>query len=303
MANPPRILVTGASGHLGRRVVELLLEASGRAGAVAVAVVAASRTPDKLADLARRGAALRVLDFEKRETLADAFRGIDRMLLVSTDALDKPGRRLEQHRAAVAAAVAAGVKHVAYTSLTNPGPESPILLAPDHDGTEAALKESGIGHTSLRNNCYADLFLASLPHAVATGKLFAAAGTGAVGYVSREDCARAAVAVLLKAEDSARQILDVTGPELVTQAEVARIASEVTGRPVEYVNVTVEEKTAGLVAAGLPPAVAKIYSSFDVAIAKGTLAVVAKTVENLTGRAPKRLADFLREHRAALLGA
>ncbi len=109
------LLVTGASGQLGRRVVELLLEAG------AGTVVAATRDPAKLADLAARGAVVRRADFDDEASLVEAFQGVDRLLLISTDALDRPGRRLAQHEAAVRAAVSAGVGHIVYTSLTNPG--------------------------------------------------------------------------------------------------------------------------------------------------------------------------------------
>jgi NAD(P)H dehydrogenase (quinone) len=288
------LLVTGGSGQLGRRVLELLLEAgSGR-------LIATTRNPEKLADLAIRGVVVRQADFDDAGSLPSAFAGADQLLLISTDAVDKPGRRIAQHRGAVQAAVQAGVKHVVYTSLTRPEPGSPVTFAPDHYGTEQALAASPLGWTILRNNVYTDFLLRALPQAVATGKLVAAAGEGGAGYVTREDCARAAAAALTS-QGLDRKILDITGPAVVTHAELAKIASDLTGRPVAYVRAEPEELRKGLLAAGIPEVFADIVVSFDVARAKGTLAVVSDAVAELTGRAPMSVAAFLETQRVALL--
>lgn len=298
MANESQrtLLVTGASGQLGRRVVELLLAAGERN------VVAATRTPEKLAGLASRGVAVRRADFDDPASLDAAFAGVDRLLLISTDEVVEPGRRVAQHRRAIAAAERAGVRHVVYTSLTNPGPESPIGLAVDHRETEAALAASGLSFTVLRNNIYADLLLHSAPAAAARGQLVNAAGEGAVGYVTREDCARAAARALAGAE-AGRVVLDVTGPAVVTQAELAAVLSELAGRPVTHVNVTPEQLQAQMVSHGMPAALAAVYVSFDRAVAAGTLAVASDAVERLTGRRPTSVAAFLGAHRAALTAA
>jgi NAD(P)H dehydrogenase (quinone) len=290
------LLVTGASGHLGRRVVELLLEA--KAGTV----IAATRDPAKLADLAARGAVVRKADFDDAGSLVEAFAGVDRLLLISTDALDRPGRRLAQHEAAVRAAVDAGVQHIVYTSLTNPGPESPILLAPDHFKTEAAIAATKLGFTLLRNNLYTDYLLQSLQRAVATGQLVSATGSGGVGFVTREDCARAAAAALASSE-SGRVTLDITGPAVVTYAEVAAIASELAGRAIVHVPVDAAALVGGMVASGLPQPLAEVFTSFDVAVDRGALAVASKAVLDLTGRAPTSVAEFLGANRGALLAA
>ena len=288
------LLVTGASGLLGKRVIELLL-ASGEKRPI----IATTRSPEKLADLAARGVIVRSADFDDEAALVKAFAGAERILLISTDALDRPGHRIAQHQAAVRAAKAAGAKHVVYTSLPKPGPESVVTIAPDHRETEAAIVASGLGYTLLRNNLYMELLLHSLPHAVAVGKLVNASGSGAIGYVSREDCARAAAAALV-APFSGKQTLDVTGPAAVTQVELARIASAVTGRPVDYVPVEAAVAQSNLEAAGLPPPVAELYVSFEVATSKGQLDVVSSTVSELTGQAPVGLADFLTKHRSAI---
>src|SRR6202167_4265284 len=213
MSSERTLFVTGASGHLGRRVVELLLEMeTGK-------IVAGTRKPEKLADLAARGVVVRHADFEDPQGLAAALAGVDGVLIVSTDAIDRPGRRLAQHRAAVAAAVSAGVKHAAYTSMPNPE-TSPVVFAPDHLGTEQALKASGLSYTILRMCWYTDFLIPTLAPAVASGNLIAATGQGGAPYVTREDCAQAAAAALASSETSSKT-WNITGPELVTYTDLA----------------------------------------------------------------------------------
>lgn len=289
------MLVTGASGHLGRRVIELLLERQ------AGPIIGTTRHPDRLKDLAARGVEIRRVDFDDDpERIAEAFVGTDRMLLVSTDALDRPGRRFEQHERAINAGLRAGVRHIVYTSLSRPEPDSPVLIAPDHYRTEAALDGSGLGFTALRNNLYTDLLLMSLPQAVASGRLVAAAGTGGAAYVTREDCARAAAAALAS-DITGRQKLEVTGPHVVTQRELASLVGELTGRPVSYVAVDPETLRAGLVEAGMPRPVADLWVSFDVGMAQGLFAPAARTVADLTGHEPTSVREFLKSHRVALM--
>lgn len=289
------LLVTGASGQMGRRVVELLLEAN------AGKIIAGTRNPEKLADLQGRDVEVRKVDFDDPEGLVSAFAGVDRLLIISTDVVDGTDRRIRQHTNAVRAAEAAGVKHVLYTSLVNPGPESPISLAPDHHATEEALKASSLEWTVLRNNVYTDGLLQSLPRAIETGQLVAAAGTSGVGFVTREDCSRAAAAALAS-ESSGRNVLDITGPALVTRAEIAQIASEISGRTVEYIAIEAASLKAGLQAAGLPEPIANLIVSFDQGAADGTLAVASNAVEELTGKPAQSVRDFLLANRAALQG-
>ncbi len=280
-------LITGASGQLGRRVVELVLDAQ------VGPLIVTTRRPDTLAGLARRGVEVRAADFTKPETLASAFAGAHRLLLVSTNGLT-PGQRFASHKVAIDAAAAAGVRHIVYTSLINPGPDSPISFADDHSMTEAALLASGIPHTILRNSLYTDLFLMTAPQAISSGTLYAAAGDGRVGYVTREDCARAAAAALLTANGS--RTFDITGPGLVAQADVARMLAEISGRQVTYVPMTPADLRRGLVQQGLPADLAALLVSIDDAIAKDTLAVVSSAVEDLTGQAPTSVRAFLEAH-------
>jgi NAD(P)H dehydrogenase (quinone) len=284
----PTLLVTGASGNLGRLVVELLLEK----GIAPGKIVAASRTPEKLADFAGRGVLVRKADFEDTASLAEAFVGVDRLLLVSTDALDVPGRRLKQHQNAVKAAEEAGVSHVVYTGIVNPTPDFPAFVNPDHGGTEEALAASKLGFTVLRENIYTDYLLNSLGQAVATGQLFSAAREGKTAYITREDCARAAAAALASSF-SGRRTVDITGPAAVSQHDVAVIASAVSGHPVTYIPLELEALIQGMVGAGLPRPLAEAFATFDAATAQGQFTEASNGVEALTGRKPTSVAEFL----------
>lgn len=284
--NQPVLLVTGASGHLGSRVIELLLEAE------VGTIVAATRTPEKLDNLSTRGVLVRYADFNDPASLSTAFAGVDRLLLISTDVLGEPGLRLQQHRTAIQAAAAAGVSHVVYTSLVGAEPKSPVLFAPDHYGTEDALATSPLNWTVLRNNIYAEMLLGSLGQAIQTGQLFSAAGEGKMAYVTREDCARVAAAALASSFNGQR-ILDVTGPEALSQAELAQIATQIAGKPITYVPLELEQLIQGMVGAGLPRAIAEILASIDTATAQGQFNVVSPAVEELTGSKPTSVREFL----------
>ncbi|MFM2247217.1 MAG: hypothetical protein RL071_3291 [Pseudomonadota bacterium] len=290
---PRTLLVTGASGQLGRHVVELLL-ARGQDR-----VIAATRDPSKLADLAARGVEVRALDLDQDDQAA-AFAGVDRALLISTDALDRPGRRLEQHLRGIAAAKAAGVGHLVYTSLVEAGSQI-NLLAPDHAQTEAALVASGLQHTILRNNLYAENLLGSLPGAVAGGVLYSAAGDGKVAYVSRSDCARAAAAVLAGDTGGAQRI-DISGARAWSVDEIAALAARISGRPVRVQQVPVAGLAAGMEAHGLPAPVAAIFASFDAATAAGEYGAASGVIEALTGAPAEGLEVVLGRAAAALGG-
>lgn len=290
------LLVTGASGHLGRRVVELLLDDPRTAGRKLIAL---TRTPDKLADFAAKGVEVRAASFEEPATLTSAFQGASRALIISTDAVGKPGARVAQHASAVAAAKAAGVEHLVYTSLTHADPSSLVGIAPDHWATEGVLRDSELPYTVLRNNMYTDYLLMGLPHAVKFGKLVNSYGAGKVSYVTREDCARAAAAALAGSFQG-RAVLDITGPQAISQVDLARIVSEVVGRPIEYVAVDAATATANLQGAGLPAMFAELLVSFERSSAAGQLAVEGSAVQDLTGSAPGSVKQFLSEHRGAL---
>jgi NAD(P)H dehydrogenase (quinone) len=290
-ASSPRLLVTGAGGQLGRRVVELLLETG------VGNIVAASRNPAKVADLAARGVETRRVDFDDPATLA--FADVDRLLLISTDSLGEPGHRIGQHRRAIAAAEAAKVKHVVYTSAPGARPQVGGGVIDDHFWTEQALAASPfLTWTILRHNLYAELLLMGAGQAVASGALYSATAGAGRAYVSREDCARADAAALVKGEG--RQILDVSGPAAVTQDEVAALFAQLSGKPVTHHDLPADALRQGLLAAGLPPFMAGVLVDFDVSASEGQHAIVTDVVETLTGKAPTSVAAFLEANKAVL---
>jgi NAD(P)H dehydrogenase (quinone) len=285
------IAITGAAGHLGRLTAQLVLD---RVGADEVVLV--TRHPDAIADLADAGATVRRGDFDEPDSLPAAFAGVDRLLLISVDVL---GNRVAQHTTAIDAAATAGVGHVLYTSGLNAGSELPLVVSHDHGATEQAIRDRGLRWTALRMGLYAESQVAAAARAVASGHLVHNNGDGATAYVSREDCAAAAAAALA-GDGHEDRVYDITGPELVTQAQVAALAAEISGRPVVPVAIDDEEATQSLIAVGLPADVAKAIASFGTAIREGVLEVLSSHVEDLTGRPPRSLGDVLEANRSAL---
>lgn len=290
----PTILVTGANGKLGRRVVELLL-ATGE-----TRVIAGTRNPGTFSGLSGPNLEVRRVDFDDAAGLNAAFADIDRLLIVSTDAILEPGRRLRQHKAAVAAAIAAQVGHVVYTSTPQPEPGSPIPFSPDHYETEQTLAASTLQWTVLRNAWYTDSLLQSLPPRLASGRWMTSAREGRTAYVTREDCAQAAAAILLQPpSENAR--LDVTGPEALTNAEIAAVAADVLGKPLQVLPLTDEQLTQGLTAAKLPPFLVALLVAGEVNTRLGRAGDTSDAVERLTGRPATSIREFLEQHRDAFL--
>lgn len=279
------IAITGASGGLGRRVAELVLEQ-----ADPTQVLLLTRTPDRLKDLARRGVRIEKASFKNPTGLKQVLVGVERLLLISTDAI---GGRVDQHRQAIASARHAGVWHVAYTSVAQPSSDNPSLIAEEHAQTEQALRESGMDWTFLRNNLYAEGLVPAVQQAAESGLWVTNAGEGRTAYVSREDCARAAAAVLLT-DGHEREVYDITGPEALTQADVAAIASELTGRPIEVVLQDDAEYAVDLEAAGLPAPAVELIVSFGEAVRRGFLSKVTSDVQALTGQPPQSVREVLR---------
>ncbi|HEY9393405.1 MAG TPA: SDR family oxidoreductase [Nocardioides sp.] len=278
------IAITGASGQLGRLVADQLLTTVDPAE-----IVLLTRDPAKLADYAERGADVRAADFSKPDELVEAFAGVERVLLISTDAV---GARVEGHLAAIDAAVKADVRHMAYTSVSGPTADNPAGVVADHAATEDALRESGLAWTMLRNNLYADMQVDSVAQAAATGQLVTNTGDGGAAYVTRADCAAVAAGVLT-GEGHEGKAYDVTGPHAYTAADLAELATQKSGKPVEVVQVDDEAYTAGLVSAGLPDFIAPLLTSFGTATRLGKLATVTDIVEQVGGRKPTPLSALV----------
>lgn len=288
------IFVTGASGQLGQLVIKHLLAR----GVAPSRIVAGTRSPEKLADLAAAGIEVRKADFEDLRGLTEAFDGAGTVLIISTDMLDGTDTRLKQHRNAVSAAVAAGVERLAYTSL--PNPESSLLtFAPDHLGTEQAIKATGLPYVFFRNGWYQENLLRVLPNALKSGQWHSAAEDGRTSYVGREDIAEAIAAALATSTPESRTYT-LTGAEALSTEEIARLASQATGKPLSVVHVTDGQLAAGLKAAGVPEIFASLLVSAEAEMRAGNLSIVTDHVESLIGRAPRRLAGYLEEAKSAL---
>ncbi|WP_440411011.1 SDR family oxidoreductase [Neorhizobium petrolearium] len=292
-----KLLVTGAAGKLGRAVLHHLMETS---GVEPGDIVAASRDTKKLADWAAKGLETRMADFDDEASLVKAFADVDRVLIISTDELATPGKRIAQHKAAVSAAVKAGVRHIVYTSMPNPD-KSLVSFAPDHLGTEEAIKASGVPYTILRNSWYADNYLMGMPHNLQVGTWYTAMDAGKVSNITRDDCARAAAAVLAN-PPAGNRIFTLTGPESLTAEEIAAHVAMAAGKPLEVAHVTDEQLTHGLTGAGLPGFVVQMLVSADANIRAGNFDLVTDDFEKLTGRKPQNLTAYLTTQKAALTG-
>jgi NAD(P)H dehydrogenase (quinone) len=241
----PDLLVTGATGQLGRLVVESLLR---EVPPSRIAVLA--RDPGKAQDLAALGVEVRLGDYGDALSLDRAFAGISRLLLISSNDLQSGGRAAH-HRAAIEAAARAGVGFLAYTSVLH-ADASPLALAEDHCQSEAALRASGIPHAVLRNGWYTENYLDALKGAVERGAHHGCAGTGRVASASRADYAEAAARTLL-APGSAGQVYELAGDASYDFPELVAEAARATGRPVAYVDLPEGAFREALAGAGLPP--------------------------------------------------
>ncbi|BBY49066.1 NAD(P)-dependent oxidoreductase [Mycolicibacterium arabiense] len=273
--------ITGASGRLGGAVAARLLDVVDAAD-----VVLMSRTVESLSGFAARGVGVRPVDFGDPPSLAPAFEGVDSLLLISTD---RVGDRVAGHVAAIEAAKEAGVRHVVYTSVPNPVAANPALAAPDHLATEDALRSSGLAWTSLRNNLYADMQVPSLRRAVEAGRLVVNSGDGRAAYVSRADCAAAAVGALTGRGET-NTAYDITGPRALSAYDLA----ELTGAALEVVQLDDDAYVEALVGSGLAKDAANFIASFGRAVREGYLADVTTAVRDLTGRRPTSLDELVR---------
>jgi NAD(P)H dehydrogenase (quinone) len=276
-----KIGVSGASGHLGRAAVaELLRRAEGHE------VVAISRTPETGAGTAQG----RFGDYDRPESLAEAYAGLDRLLVISTSD-PRPGKRGEQNVAAIDAAVKAGVKQIVFTSMAGARQQEEPALGASYWKGEQRLIASAPAWTILRMNFYAESFAQQAQGSLAQGVLPGLAENW-VAFVARDDVAAAAAGILI-GEGHAGAIYTATGPELLSGAERAALLAEVTGRPVAFRIITEEQLRAGLTHAGLPEAVINVVASIQMSFAEGAFDILTGDVERLGGRPPKPLRDVL----------
>lgn len=279
------ILVTAASGQLGRLVVEALLAR----GAAPADIVAAARDTSKLADAAARSIRVVELDYTRPETIAPALDGVDSVLLISGTEF---GQRAEQHRNVIDAAAAAGVAKLVYTSAPK-ATESELVLAPEHAATEEAIAASGVPAVILRNNWYTENYVTDVATAATTGVVASAAGAGRVASAPRRDFAEAAAAVLLE-DGHLGNVYELGGDEPWSFDELAAAASVVLGREVAHLAQTPEERIASLVGVGLDEGTAGFVAAIDAGIARGDLADSDGTLARLIGRPTTPLVEALR---------
>ncbi|MEU6705149.1 SDR family oxidoreductase [Streptomyces wuyuanensis] len=276
------IVVTGATGHLGRLVVERLLET----GVPAARIAAVVRDKDKAADLASRGVELRIADYGDPETLAGAFRSGDRVLLISGNEV---GRRVPQHTAVVSAARAAGVAQLAYTGVLG-GPEADFELAAEHKATEQAILDSGLPYTFLRNGWYTENYTEQLAPVLEHGAVVASAGEGRIASAGRADYAAAAAAVLT-GEGHLGRTYELSGDTAWSMAEYAAEVAKQSGREIAHRNVPAGTHLEILTGAGVPAPFAAVLVDVDRAVERGLLARGDGDLSRLIGRPTTPLAE------------
>lgn len=265
-----KIAITGATGQLGRLVVEKL-----KAQVPADQIVALVRTPAKATDL---GVETREADYAQPATLATALAGVDKLLLVSSSEV---GQRATQHHNVIEAAKQAGVKHIVYTSVLH-ADTSPLSLADEHRATEAELKASGVAYTLLRNGWYTENYTGSVPGAVAGGAFLGSAGNGQISSATRADFAAAAVAVLTT-EGHENKTYELAGDESYTLTELAAEISRQTGKDIPYNNLPVADYAAALAGFGIPEGFAHGLASWDADAAEGALFDDSRQLSKLIG--------------------
>ena len=275
-----KIGVTGATGQLGRIVVEKLKEK-----VLAENIVALVRTPDKAADL---GVEVRAFDYNEPENLVTSLQGIDHLLLISSSEV---GQRTLQHSNVINAAKQAGVKWIVYTSLLH-ADKSTLSLAEEHLATEAALKASGISHTVLRNGWYTENYTGSVKGAVAAGAFIGSAGNGKIASAARADYAEAAITVLT-GEDQVGKVYELAGDEAYTLTDLAAEISRQTGKNIPYNNLSEVEYANILKSLGLPEGLAQAIAGWDVGASKDELFDDTKQLSALIGHPTTSLAKVV----------
>ncbi|WP_022892518.1 SDR family oxidoreductase [Agromyces subbeticus] len=279
------ILVTAASGQLGRLVVDSLLAR----GAAPETIVASARDTSKLEHLAARGIRTVELDYARPETIAPALDGVDTVLLVSAS---EPGNRVALHRNVIDAAKAAGVSKLVYTSATKAG-TADFVLAPEHKATEEAIAASGVPAVIVRHNWYVENYAADVARAATTGVIAASVADGRVASASRADFADGDAVVLLD-DGHLGQVYEFGGDVAWNYDELATAAAEVVGRDVAYTPLTTDEHVAALESFGLDAGTAGFVAGIDTGIRNGVLAEADGTLSRLIGRPTTSLVDGLR---------
>lgn len=269
------IVVTGATGHLGRLAVEALLAR----GVAASDILATGRRPEALAELAGQGVQIRASDYTDPGSLRAVFDGADKLLLVSASEI---GQRVAQHRNAIDAAREAGVGLIAYTSIAH-ADTAQMRLASEHRATEQLLDESGLPHVVLRNSWYLENYTPQLPTYLEFGAVLGSAGDGRVSAATRADYAEAAAAVLTS-DGHAGAVYELGGDDAFTLAELAAAVAEASGHDVAYRDLPADAYADVLVHAGLDRGYAETLADADLGLGRGELHVTSGDLSRLIGR-------------------
>ncbi|EKP4390445.1 SDR family oxidoreductase [Cronobacter malonaticus] len=279
------IAITGATGQLGQRVIDTLLNT-----VAAQEIVAIVRNPAKAAALSARGVQVRAADYNDAAALTAAFAGVEKLLLISSSEV---GQRATQHRNVIDAAKTAGVKLIAYTSLLH-ADRSPLGLAEEHVATEKMLADAGVPYVLLRNGWYTENYLASVPPALEHGVFIGSAGDGKIASASRQDYAEAAAKVLTL-DNQVGRVYELAGDHAWTLGDLTALLSKETGKTVAYQNLSEADFAAALTGAGLPEGFAKLLADSDVGASKGGLFDDSRQLSVLIGRPTTSLEASLRE--------
>ncbi|KPU02151.1 quinone oxidoreductase [Enterobacter cloacae subsp. cloacae] len=278
------IAITGATGQLGRLVIEQLLKT-----VPANQIVAIVRNPAKAEALSQQGIVVRQGDYTDQAALTTALKGVEKLLLISSSEV---GQRATQHQNVINAAKAAGVTFIAYTSLLH-ADNSPLGLHVEHVATEKALATSGIPYALLRNGWYTENYLASAPPALEHGVFIGAAGEGKIASATRADYAAAAAKVVSE-EGHAGNVYELAGDSAWTLSELAAELSKQSGKPVVYQNMSEADFAAALKSVGLPAGLADMLADSDVGASKGGLFDDSHTLSKLIGRPTTSLAESVK---------
>ncbi|MDK1234923.1 SDR family oxidoreductase [Cronobacter turicensis] len=279
------IAITGATGHLGQRVIDTLLNT-----VAAQEIVAIVRNPAKAATLSAKGVQVRAADYGDVAALTAALAGVEKLLLISSSEV---GQRAPQHRNVIDAAKTAGVKLIAYTSLLH-ADRSPLGLADEHVATEKMLADAGIPYVLLRNGWYTENYLASVPPALEHGVFIGSAGDGKIASASRQDYAEAAANVLTL-DNQAGRVYELAGDNAWTLRDLTALLTKETGKTVAYQNLSEADFAAALAGAGLPEGFAKLLADSDIGASKGGLFDDSRQLSTLIGRPTTSLETSLRE--------
>jgi NAD(P)H dehydrogenase (quinone) len=303
-----KLVITGASGPFGYNTTQGLLDR----GIPAADLILVSRNPEKLNAFADLGATVRQGDFDDYDSLLAAFSGGEKMLMISTN---RVGQREPQHRNAVNAAKAAGIRHIVYTSFVGKPENDDSLAVRDHRFTENLIRQAGMQWTFLRNSQYTEAMRdAGAPAALNSGQWLSASGDGRIAMISREDCIRAAIAVMAT-DGHQGKTYDITGPELISYRELCDLVSELADKPITYRGISAEELYAFFDSLGIPRSAKDDHVvdgfgwcsddmvSFETMIKNGGFAVISDDMEKLTGERPETVREFLTRYKEMFTGA